>query len=66
MKRRERPQPWRGEYIANFGHPPEDVRLPTDLKTKGVNMLAVATGGFVGLLVLVLVILLIVFLVRRV
>lgn len=20
-------QPWRGEYIANFGHPPEDVRL---------------------------------------
>ena len=21
-------RPWRGEYIANFGHPPEDVRVP--------------------------------------
>jgi len=20
--------PWRGEYVANFGHAPDDVRLP--------------------------------------
>jgi hypothetical protein len=33
-------QPWRGEYVANFGHPPEDVRQPEPLTLRRTRRLA--------------------------